>query len=191
MQKADVWREAEALGLPTDEMKESQEICFVSHGDYRTFLEHEYPQARNPGWFVDEAGRQLGRHDGIAFYTPGQRRGLGVAAGHRLYVHSVQPSTNTVFLGPEESLLTRQCEISDLNLFEPSLLEKTTDALVKIRYATPVTPVTIDPLSSGRLRIRFHEPQKALSPGQSAVFYAGDEVLGGGIIQPVTAGSFP
>ena len=83
MQKSDVWREAEALGLPIEEMQESQEICFVSQGDYRAFIERERPEAMNPGPFVDEGGRYLGQHDGIAFYTPGQRRGLGIAAGER------------------------------------------------------------------------------------------------------------
>lgn len=77
MQKADVWKEAEALGLPADELKESQEICFVSHGDYRTFIEKEAPAAKKPGAFVDDEGRYLGDHEGIAFYTPGQRRGSG------------------------------------------------------------------------------------------------------------------
>jgi tRNA-uridine 2-sulfurtransferase len=96
MQKADVWVEAETLGLPADELKESQEICFVSHGDYRTFIEKEAPASKKPGAFVDDAGRYLGDHEGIAFYTPGQRRGLGIATGRRLYVQHVQPATNTV-----------------------------------------------------------------------------------------------
>ena len=83
MQKTDVWKEAEALGLPADELKESQEICFVSHGDYRTFIEKEAPDAKKSGAFVDAEGRYLGDHDGIAFYTPGQRRGLGIATGRQ------------------------------------------------------------------------------------------------------------
>jgi tRNA-specific 2-thiouridylase len=184
MQKSEVWQEAEALGLPADELKESQEICFVSHGDYRTFIEREDPQAKNPGSFVDETGNPLGRHDGIAFYTPGQRRGLGVATGRRLYVQSVLPATNTVLLGPEESLYRSTCEVSDLNLFMPMLRNEPTEVEVKVRYATPATPATVYPLSPSTLRIQFHAPQRALSPGQSAVFYRGGEVLGGGIIQP-------
>jgi tRNA-specific 2-thiouridylase len=182
-QKSDVWREAEGLGLPTEEMQESQEICFVSQGDYRTFIGKERPAANNPGPFVDENGRYLGQHDGIAFYTPGQRRGLGIAAGERLYVHRIQPSTNTVFLGRKESLRRTSCVVSDLNLFKSSLVTAPTEAQAKVRYATPATPVTIYPLTSSSLRIQFYEPQRALSPGQSAVFYYHDEVLGGGIIQ--------
>lgn len=184
MQKTEVWQEAEALGLPADELKESQEICFVSHGDYRTFIERETPQAKQPGSFIDETGRSLGRHEGIAFYTPGQRRGLGVATGQRLYVQSVIPTTNTVMLGPEESLYRSTCDVSDLNLFTSSFQNGPTDAEVKVRYATPTTPATIYPLNSSTLRIQFHKPQRALSPGQSAVFYQDNQVLGGGIIQP-------
>jgi tRNA-uridine 2-sulfurtransferase len=183
MQKADVWKEAGALGLPVEELKESQEICFVSHGDYRTFIEKESPSAKNPGAFVDDAGQYLGEHDGIAFYTPGQRRGLGIATGRRLYVQQVLPATNTVVLGAEESLRRSHCDITDLNLFDPSLLTGPTEADIKVRYATAATPATIQPLSEGTLHISFHVPQRALSPGQSAVFYRNDHVLGGGIIQ--------
>ena len=183
MQKTDVWKEATALGLPADELKESQEICFVSHGDYRTFIEKEAPAAKNPGAFVDDEGRYLGDHEGIAFYTPGQRRGLGIAAGRRLYVQQVRPATNTVVLGAEESLRRGQCDVADLNLFDSSLLTGSTEVEVKVRYATPATPATVQSLSEGTLRILFHEPQRALSPGQSAVFYRNDHVLGGGIIQ--------
>jgi len=184
MQKADVWAEAEALGLPADELKESQEICFVSHGDYRTFIETEMPEAKNPGAFMDENGRYLGQHDGIAFYTPGQRRGLGIAAGQRLYVQHVNASTNTVVVGPEEGLLRSSCDVKDLNLFDRSLLESKIDVAVKVRYATPATSATAEPVGHDTLRIHFHSPQRALSPGQSAVFYRGEQVLGGGIIQP-------
>jgi tRNA-specific 2-thiouridylase len=184
LNKSDVWGEAEALGLPADELKESQEICFVSQGDYRTFIEKEVPEARKPGLFVDEAGQPLGQHDGIAFYTPGQRRGLGIATGQRLYVHQVRPVTNTVMLSSEESLHRRECTVSDLNLFASHLLERPTEVRVKVRYATPATPAILTPLTSSSIRIQFHDPQRALSPGQSAVFYEGDHVLGGGIIQP-------
>jgi tRNA-specific 2-thiouridylase len=183
MQKTAVWMEAEARGLPIDELKESQEICFVSHGDYRTFIEKETPAAKKPGAFVDEEGRYLGDHEGIAFYTPGQRRGLGIATGRRLYVQQVQPATNTVVLGTEESLRRGQCDVADLNLFDSSLLSGSTEVEVKVRYATPATPATLQSLSEGTLRLLFHEPQRALSPGQSAVFYRNDHVLGGGIIQ--------
>lgn len=184
LEKSDVWKEAEALGLPADELKESQEICFVTQGDYRTFIETEVPEAKKPGVFVDEAGQPLGTHDGIAFYTPGQRRGLGIATGQRLYVQHVHPATNTVMLGPEESLRRPECTVSDLNIFVSHLLANRTEVQVKVRYATPPTPAVLNPLSQSNIEIQFQVPQRALSPGQSAVFYENDHVLGGGIIQP-------
>lgn len=183
LQKPDVWASAEALDLPPDEVKESQEICFVTQGDYRTFIETEAPAAKRPGPFVDEDGRELGRHDGIAFYTPGQRRGLGVAAGRRLYVQRVEPATNTVVLGTDASLSRSECEVADLNLFDDSLLAGPREACVKVRYATAASPATLTPISDGTIAVRFLSPQRALSPGQSAVFYDGDRVLGGGIIR--------
>ncbi len=183
MQKTEVWKEAESLGLPADELKESQEICFVSQGDYRTFIKQETPEAKKPGFFVDAEGRRIGRHEGIAFYTPGQRRGLGIATGQRLYVQHVQASTNTVLLGPEEALKRSTCHVTDLNFLEDGLFHHPTEVQVKVRYATPATPATVTRLDSSCLQIRFHEPQRALSPGQSAVFYESDKVLGGGIIQ--------
>jgi tRNA-specific 2-thiouridylase len=141
------------------------------------------PSAKKPGAFVDEQGRPMGRHDGIAFYTPGQRRGLGIAAGQRLYVQKVQPSTNTIVLGREEGLLSSSCLVKDLNVFNPSLLSAASDLAVKVRYATPATPARIEPLDNDTVRIHFQTAQRALSPGQSAVFYFGDQVIGGGIIQ--------
>jgi tRNA-specific 2-thiouridylase len=183
LQKADVWKRAESLGLPEDEMKESQEICFVSQGNYRSFIESEAPQARRPGPFVDLTGAVLGQHDGIAFYTPGQRRGLGIAAGQRLYVQRVHVDTDTVVLGPEASLYRSGCSISDLNLFDDGIGLHAIPASIKVRYATPAAPGIVRPQADGTVRVEFHRPQRALSPGQSAVFYDGDRVLGGGIIQ--------
>lgn len=185
MQKADVWKEAAALGLPEEEMRESQEICFVSHGDYRTFLQEQPDLQATPGHFVDETGARLGTHEGIPFYTPGQRRGLGVATGQRLYVQRVQPATNTVVLGPEEHLLSSSCIVKDLNVLDQRLLTTPTAIDCKVRYATPPSSATSTPITGEGLTLQFHKPQRALSPGQSAVFYDGDRVLGGGIIDVI------
>lgn len=184
MQKSEVWKEAESLGLPADEMRESQEICFVSHGDYRTFLKEQPALQPTPGTFVDQTGRTLGTHQGIPFYTPGQRRGLGIATGERLYVQRVEARTNIVVLGPEESLLNSTCTVSDLNVLDPQLLTGPTLVGCKVRYATPPAQATTTP-SISSLTVQFHAPQRALSPGQSAVFYDGDRVLGGGIIDAI------
>jgi tRNA-specific 2-thiouridylase len=180
MHKSDVWKEAESLGLPAEELKESQEICFVSQGDYRTFIERERPDAKKAGAFIDLHGRELGRHEGIAFYTPGQRRGLGVAAGRRLYVQKVVPESGQVVLCSEEDLSQTECEVSDLNFLGEAGPPR--HVSVKVRYATPADGAELLPSTEGRMRVRFHEPQRALSPGQSAVFYEGERVLGGGII---------
>ena len=183
LRKEDVWPKAEAIGLPADEVKESQEICFVTKGDYRSFLEEQAPQAARPGPFVGTDGAVLGRHRGVPFYTPGQRRGLGLAAAQRLYVVRVNGASNTVVVGSEEDLLERSCLVGDLNLLSMDGLAEPVRAEVKVRYASPEVPATIWPLADGRLRVEFDTPQRALSPGQSAVFYQGDQVLGGGIIE--------
>jgi tRNA-specific 2-thiouridylase len=183
MQKSAVWARAESLGLPADELKESQEICFVSQGSYRTFIEREAPDSRRPGPFTDTEGHVLGQHDGIAYYTPGQRRGLGLAVGQRLYVQRVVPQTQTVVLGPEDGLFQSECLVADLNLFDDSLVAGPRHAHVKVRYATPAAPAMLEPRGDGTLAVRFRTPQRAPAPGQSAVFYDEARVLGGGIIQ--------
>ncbi len=106
-----------------------------------------------------------------------------MAVGQRLYVHQVVPETNTVVLGPEEGLLQSECAVADLNLFDHFLLDGPSEVEVKVRYATPPVPATLTPTVDGRIKINFRVPQRALSPGQSAVFYHADRVLGGGIIQ--------
>lgn len=183
MTKSDVWSAAEELGLPATEMKESQEICFVSHGDYRTFIQSELPSAKQPGAIVDREGNHLGTHQGVAFYTPGQRRGLGVAGGQRLYVTEVRPEANTVVLGTNDELFTTSCELTDLNILDSALLDPTISIEAKVRYASPASPTIVKSLAPNRLSLHFQQPQRALSPGQSAVLYAGKQVLGGGIIQ--------
>jgi len=188
MHKDDVWPRADALGLPADEMKESQEICFVTKGDYRGFLEEEAPQAARPGAFVGTDGAVMGTHRGVPFYTPGQRRGLGLPAEQRLYVVRVDSSSNTVVVGREEDLREAACVVGDLNLISMEQSVAPVRAQVKVRYASPPVPATIWRLDEGRLRVEFDAPQRALSPGQSAVFYQGERVLGGGIIEAGNVG---
>ena len=183
MEKSEVWSEAESMGLPVDELKESQEICFVTKGDYRDFLKEHAPEASNPGSFVDEKGEVLGQHQGVAFYTPGQRKGLGIAKGSRLYVQRVLPEMNLVVLGPPEDLDTLSCEVGDLNIPSLSGLGDGTRVDVKFRYNSPTAPATVSWTGPTTLSVKFEKPVRALSPGQSAVFYQGNRVLGGGIIQ--------
>ena len=183
MEKSQAWAEAEAMGLPVEELKESQEICFVTQGDYREFLKEHAPQATNPGSFVDQGGKTLGQHEGVAFYTPGQRKGLGIATGNRLYVQHVVPELNLVVLGPPEDLDTRTCRVADLNIFSRESLVEGEFLDVKFRYGSPPVPAKLHWEGTDAIRLEFATPVRALSPGQSAVFYQHDRVLGGGIIQ--------
>ena len=186
MEKPQVWKEAENMGLPVEELKESQEICFVTQGDYRQFLKEHAPQASSTGRFVDTDGKELGQHQGVAFYTTGQRKGLGIAGGSRLYVHRVLPEMNMVVLGPAEGLDSTECLVSDLNIFSHEKLKESPRIQVKFRYSSPPVPATVHWAGSTSMTIRFETPVRALSPGQSAVFYSGERVLGGGIIQMPT-----
>lgn len=183
LQKAEVWRRAEAIGLPADELKESQEICFASQGDYRSFLEQEAPTAKQPGVFTDAQGNILGEHEGVAFYTPGQRRGLGLAVGERLYVQRLVPETRTVVVGPVEDLFSSECTVGDVTLLDKTIGAEPLSLDVKVRYATPACPALVQRRSDGTFGVQFMRSQRALSPGQSAVFYRNDEVVGGGIIR--------
>ena len=183
MEKAQVWEGAKEMGLPVEELKESQEICFVTQGDYRQFLKEQAPQASRPGTFVDSQGHELGRHQGVAFYTPGQRKGLGIAKGNRLYVQRVVPEMNLVVLGPAEDLDTSTCQVSDLNVFDEDILANDQKVEVKFRYGSPPVGATIQWSGKDTISLNFDTQVRALSPGQSAVFYLGDRVLGGGIIQ--------
>ena len=184
LQKPEVWKRAEELDLPADEMKESQEICFVTQGDYRTFLTEEAPQALRPGPFLDPEGRKIGEHRGIAFYTPGQRKGLGIALGERLYVKEVNPETNAVVLGRAEDLSRQTCTVQDVNWLAGVVPETLEHVDIKYRYASPAVSGRVEQHTVDTLSIEFAEPQQALSPGQSLVLYQGNRVLGGGIIQP-------
>ena len=185
LHKEDVWQRVEELDLPADEMKESQEICFVTQGDYREFLTQEVPQAQRPGPFLDPEGRTIGEHRGIAFYTPGQRKGLGLATGERLYVQEVHPETNAVVVGRSENLFRKACTIHDLNWLAADVPQTLDHVEIKYRYASPAVAGHVQPQTAGTLLIEFQKPQKALSPGQSLVLYHGDRVLGGGMIDEV------
>jgi tRNA-specific 2-thiouridylase len=187
MEKSQVWTEAGGMGLPVEELKESQEICFVTQGDYRKFIKEHAPQATNPGNFVDGEGHELGQHEGVAFYTPGQRKGLGIATGNRLYVQRVVPDLNLVVLGPPEGLDTETCQVADLNIFSRGNLVEGQLIDVKFRYSSPAVSATLHWDSANSMNLTFETAVRALSPGQSAVFYQHDRVLGGGIIQPRTA----
>ena len=181
MRKTDVRAIASRLELPTAERPESQEICFVP-GDYRSFLKENAPETLQPGELVLTDGKVVGTHDGIAFFTVGQRRHLGVAAGERLYVVRIEPKTNRIVLGSVSELQTSTMTVTDLNFILVNELHGHMQVTAKIRYRSPFVPATIEPSGSGSLRVEFLQPVKGVCPGQAAVFYEGDAVVGGGII---------
>ncbi|HUK55106.1 MAG TPA: tRNA 2-thiouridine(34) synthase MnmA [Nitrospiria bacterium] len=191
LRKSEVWRRVESLDLPADEMRESQEICFVTQQDYRQFLSIEAPQAVRPGRIVTSQGEVLGEHPGVAFYTIGQRRGLGLSAPDRLYVVDIRPDENTVVVGEESELLCEELVANDLNFFVEQPLRHPMEVEVKIRYRHASVPARIDPVDGQTVRVGLQRPQRAVTPGQSVVFYRGDELLGGGIIRSLSRRGSP
>ncbi|MEW6682360.1 MAG: tRNA 2-thiouridine(34) synthase MnmA [Nitrospirota bacterium] len=180
--KAEVWQRAEAMGLPVDDIAESQEICFVTQKDYREFVAAQLPETEQPGAMVGVGGEALGSHRGVAFYTVGQRRGLGVAAGERRYVTELDAERNLVVLGGEADLYTNACEVEDVRLGAVAAITEPTRVSAKYRYKTPEACATLSPYRDGLLRVVFDQTQRAVAPGQSIVFYDGNVVVGGGVI---------
>lgn len=173
---------ASESGLCCADKPDSQDICFVPHGDYAQVIEARTGQAACPGNFVDTHGRKCGTHRGIIHYTIGQRRGLGIPASERLYVCRIDPQSNTVMLGTEDSLYTDTAMVEDCHWIAGTLPETPICCKVKIRYHQPEQCAVVIPDQSGRAVIRFDCPQRAVTPGQAAVFYDGDTVLGGGVL---------
>ena len=182
MHKADVRVLARKLNLPAAERPESQEICFVPNDDYRSFLKEQAPSLLRSGEVVMTDGSVVGKHDGIALFTVGQRRKLGIAAGERLYVVRIEPETNRIVLGKLSELQTSGMIVGNLNWTLIDELSVPLDATVKIRYRSPFAPAKIKPLADQRVRVTFEKPVPGVCPGQAAVFYDGDIVLGGGVI---------
>lgn len=180
--KQEVRRIAKENGLPTSDKKESQEICFVPDGDYASFIEAMRPSdTAGHGNFVDSNGNVLGRHRGIHAYTIGQRRGLGFGIGKRQFVVSINAMRNEVVLGDGDELMQREMILNDLNWFEPpDEVQKLGAIDVQIRSGHKAARARVELRDA--VRIIFDEPQRAIAPGQAAVLYSGDEVLGGGWI---------
>lgn len=164
---------------------ESYEICFVPDNDYRGFLKRRVPGLEEKvagGNFVDAKGNILGKHKGYPFYTVGQRKGLDIALGKPAFVTRIIPETNTVVLGEEEDLREADMKVSKLNWQKYAGLDTSLDALVKIRYKDPGALASISAYQNG-VDVRFYDSVKGIAPGQSAVFYEGNDVIGGGVIQ--------
>ena len=170
------------LGLHVHEKPESQEICFVDGKDYRSFFRKVDPLLLKPGPIRDSRDRNLGSHSGIAGYTVGQRRGLGISHHEPLYVTRIDQRTNTVYVGPREEVYRRRLLAHDITWTGYHPPEGTVPVEVKIRSIHTPAAATLRPQADGSARVDFREPQWAVTPGQAAVFYRGDRVLGGGTI---------
>jgi tRNA-specific 2-thiouridylase len=187
MTKGEVRRMAQERGLPTADKPESQEICFVPDDDYAGFVERQSPPADRSGTIVTEDGRALGRHEGVHRYTVGQRRGLGVTSSRPLYVLAVLPATRTVVVGEADRLHSPGLVARDVNWLSIAPPAAELRAGVKIRYRAADAAASLRPRPDGRVEVRFDEPQRAVTPGQAAVFYQDDVCLGGGWIESAIA----
>jgi tRNA-specific 2-thiouridylase len=183
LEKGEVRRMAAERKLVTADKPESQEICFVPDGDYAGFVERNSPAADRSGPIVDRDGNTVGRHAGVHRFTVGQRKGLGVTGPRPLYVLKVLPEDRTVVVGDEAELAADQALVRELNWLSIDAPAHPVRAAVKIRYRHQAAPATIEPQADGRALVRFDEPQRAVTPGQAAVFYDGDVCLGGGWIE--------
>jgi len=183
MLKTEVKTRARDLKLPAAGRPESQEICFVPNNDYRSFLKEHSPETLLPGDIVMTDGKTVGKHDGIAFFTVGQRRKLGIAAGERLYVVRIDIDTNRVVLGTVSELQTNGMVVSNLNFIGIDKILSRMNVTVKVRYRSSCIPAVIEPLAVGTVRVVFEKQVQGVCPGQAAVFYDGDTVVGGGVIE--------
>ena len=182
--KAEVRQQASHLGLRVAQKKESQEICFIPHDNYRRFMEERTgKETFRPGEIVNRQGKVLGFHRGFPSYTIGQRRGLGIAASHPHYVLALNPEKNQVVAGSKEELLAHGLVAGGLNWISFPKLNGKMEACVQIRYRHPGVLAVVSPGDEGKVIVDLKIPQKAVTPGQAAVFYQGDEVLGGGWIE--------
>lgn len=180
LEKEQVRQIAEEHGLANAKKRESQDICFVPDGDYAAFLRHEKVESA-PGELLDEDGRVVGRHQGIVNYTIGQRKGLGVALGYPAYVTRIDAQANTVTVGPREALERTSFTVAHMAWTQDAVPEEALEAEVRTHYHARRVPVRVQACGENA-QVQAIEPLGALAPGQAAVFYRGDEVIGGGTI---------
>lgn len=188
MAKPSIREIARSLGLKVADKVDSQEICFVPGNDYKAFLRsHLEENEFHPGGIYDLDGNFIAEHEGIEMFTIGQRKGLPGGSPQPRYVVDIDAETNRVIVGSAEDLVTEEFEIDRVNWVSRDEPDETSEVVVKIRYAHPGARATVTPLPEGRAQVRLHEPQKSVTPGQAAVLYDGDVVLGGGWICRQTA----
>ncbi|NLV36437.1 MAG: tRNA 2-thiouridine(34) synthase MnmA [Clostridiaceae bacterium] len=173
---------AEELDLCVASKPDSQEICFVEENDYGRYICENTSTEIRPGFFVDLEGNKLGKHKGIIHYTVGQRKGLGNTFGKPMFVVAIKPEDNTVVLGEKKDVFSSELTASNMNFISIPGLTCEMKVKAKIRYSSKEADALISPLNNNRVHVLFNEPQRAITPGQSVVFYKEDEVVGGGVI---------
>jgi tRNA-uridine 2-sulfurtransferase len=176
---------AKEIGLLVHNKKDSEEICFIPDNDHGGFIKKHMPGKVTEGNFVDKNGKVLGKHKGIPYYTIGQRKGLGIALGVPVFVTDIIPWKNEVILGSEEDIFRTELLAKDLNFIPFDTLEKPMELKAKIRYASKPSPAVIYPEPGNKVRVVFKEKQRAITKGQSVVFYDGNMLVGGGVIESI------
>jgi tRNA-specific 2-thiouridylase len=176
---------AEAKNLPVFNRPDSQDLCFLGNGDYRAFLQRRAPEVVQPGPILNVAGEQLGEHQGLAFYTIGQRKGLGLSTPQPMYVLRLDTSTNSLIVGTADELGRRELTAQQVTYISQSP-PAATKITAKIRYKAQKVEATLTPLPNARAHLTFTTPRRDITPGQSVVFFNSEEVLGGGIIERST-----
>jgi len=183
LNKDEVRRIAAEKDLPTADKPESQEICFVPDGDYAGFVERQAGVEDRSGPIVDREGRAVGRHEGVHRYTVGQRKGLGGGSARPRFVLAVIPASRTVVVGDDEDLGRARFRVGAVNWLSITEPAAPIRCAVQIRHRNAAAAATVTPVAGGEAEVRFDEPQRAVTPGQAAVFYDGDVCLGGGWIE--------
>ncbi|MGL5416573.1 MAG: tRNA 2-thiouridine(34) synthase MnmA [Clostridium sp.] len=176
---------AKEIGLAVHNKKDSEEICFIHDNDHGRYIKEARPEEVIPGDFVDEKGNVLGKHKGIVYYTIGQRKGLGLALGKPVFVTGIDAKRNRVILGSEDKIFKTTLIATDVNFIPFDTLEEEMKVQAKVRYAAKPAPATIIPLKDGRVKVVFEDNQRAITKGQSVVFYDGEVVVGGGVIEGI------
>jgi len=180
LSKEEVRRSAAERGLPGSRQRESHDLCFIPDGDYRSFLARRIPA--KPGDIIDTGGRVLGRHHGLTHYTVGQRQGLGISSSERRYVLKLDTAANQLVVGRQDELGSRRLSASKLSWVSGEPPHRPDNITAKIRYQSPEAPVSLS-FKTANIEVEFTEAQPAIAPGQAIVFYQGDTLLGGGIIE--------
>lgn len=183
--KDEIRQKAKDLGLTVATKPDSQEICFVKDNDYGRFITERKPREISPGNFIDVEGNVLGRHKGIAHYTVGQRKGLGIALGKPMFVLEINAGRNEVILGEEDEVFSKSLTSRDLNFIPFDDIGNPIKVTAKIRYSAKESEAIVTKLEDNTVKVDFNSPQRAVTPGQSVVFYNGDTVVGGGVIEGV------